>query len=152
MKYAKKNNFNPFLCRMAHIQTFLVSFVKSKIKSFVYRFHDNFLFDVFETIFTSVFSLHSIWDSAFSQISNHPTPLFIVTCVLQVKQRYIWISVFAPILTILAFTIFSNDEAFSSSLVHSMEILLLFSVTVDDSVDFKMRLFITFWIFIFFKS
>ena len=40
MKYAKNNNTS----RMAHIQTFVVSFAKSKIKSFVYKFHDNFFF------------------------------------------------------------------------------------------------------------
>ena len=45
---------------------------------------------------------------------------------------------------------FSNGEAFSSSSVNSMLILLL-PVTVVDSVDVKMWLVINVWILIFFK-
>ena len=166
MKYAKNNNISHFLCQVVHIQTSVVSFVKSKIKSFLYKFHDSFLFRciwnrgidwlfnyalwhrniVFHlTTLIQYYYLHiylqftlTLW---FNFLTNITPPNCIIYCNLCVASRtkvY-----FASILKLLTFTIFSNGKAFSLSAVNSM-LIFLFSLTVVDSADFKMRLFINF--------
>ena len=149
-----------------------------KLKVLFTSFMTISFFDVFETEILIDFSIKLMWDRnivfhlitfiqynylqiclqftltlSLSILTNITPPNCIIYCNLCVASRtkvyfnQFFLHLFEQFWHL---QFFSNEEAFSSSLVNLM-LILLFLVTVVDSVNFKMGLFINFRILIFLK-